>query len=611
MLKPVSRWIILACAFLMVGALIWPFWKITLVAPQYPEGLVMFIYPGGVKGEVELINGLNHYIGMKEIINEDFKEFKILPYWVGALIILGLVTFFTGKRKWLWVWLIALIATGVIGMADFWRWEYDYGHNLNPSAAIKIPGMSYQPPLIGYKQLLNFLAGSFPGLGGYLIIIPGIVVGLVLVYEIKTKHSRYRVNNFKVPLKRIIPISFCITLFAFTAGARTIVVSPSLPVNTLQKAVQSAHGGDTILVKKAVYTAVDVVINKPLVLMGENYPVLDGQFKNEILIILADSVTIKGFQIQNTKEGTLENYAGIRCEKVRDVLIESNMLIHTLFPIYLPKSQNCIVRNNTIVGKNAEYASGGGIYLWYSSGILIENNQISGQRDGIYFEFSNHCIVRRNTSTGNFRYGLHFMFSNNNLYEDNIFKNNGSGVAVMYSDSVVMTANRFEHNWGAASYGLLLKEIRNSKIEKNEFLKNTTGILLEGATHIKFEGNLFSQNGYALNIMTDCIGNNFQKNIFTGNTFDVATNGSPAENYFDRNYWDKYAGYDLNKDQIGDIPFYPVSLYSKILESIPAAIVLLRSFIVELLDKVQSAVPSLIPATIVDHHPLMKTPKIT
>lgn len=195
MLKPASRWIILACALCMIGALVLPFWKITLVAPQYPEGLEMFIYPNGVKGEVELINNLNHYIGMKKIINDDFKEFRVLPYWMGLLIVIGVVTFFQRRKKWLWIWMVSLIITGIVGMADFWRWEYDYGHNLDPSAAIKIPGMSYQPPLIGYKQLLNFLAGSFPGSGGYMIIIPGIIVALVLAYEIKTNKNSNETNK--------------------------------------------------------------------------------------------------------------------------------------------------------------------------------------------------------------------------------------------------------------------------------------------------------------------------------------------------------------------------------------------------------------------------------
>lgn len=191
-MKPVSRWIVLVCAICMIGSLIFPFWKITLFAPQYPEGVEMFIHPSGVKGEVDIINGLNHYIGMKFIVNEDFPEFKVLPYWLGFLVLFGFVVFIINKIKWLHAWLGLLIVTGIVGMADFWRWEYNYGHNLDPHAPIRIPGMTYQPPLLGYKQLLNFVAGSFPALGGYMIIIPGIILaGVVLLEYRNRKKNKY------------------------------------------------------------------------------------------------------------------------------------------------------------------------------------------------------------------------------------------------------------------------------------------------------------------------------------------------------------------------------------------------------------------------------------
>jgi copper chaperone NosL len=186
-MKPVSRWIVLACALCMTGSLIFPFWKITLMAPQYPEGLEMFIYPNGVRGQIDLINGLNHYIGMKFIVNEDFPEFKLLPYWLGILVLIGIVTFIANKFKWLRMWVSLLLLTGIIGIVDFWRWEYNYGHHLDPRAAIKIPGMSYQPPLLGYKQLLNFTAGSFPAIGGYMIIIPGILLIGVAMLELRNQ----------------------------------------------------------------------------------------------------------------------------------------------------------------------------------------------------------------------------------------------------------------------------------------------------------------------------------------------------------------------------------------------------------------------------------------
>lgn len=177
----------------MISAYFLPLWEIVLEAPQYPEGLGMSIWLNGITGNIAQINGLNHYIGMKHIVVEDFIEFKIVPYIFALIILLGLFTALNGKRMLLWVWFSLLVVFAVVGLTDFYLWEYDYGHNLDPTAAIKIPGMSYQPPLIGYKQLLNFLAGSLPGTGGILVALGGAIAGAVLVYEhrlaVKVKNS--------------------------------------------------------------------------------------------------------------------------------------------------------------------------------------------------------------------------------------------------------------------------------------------------------------------------------------------------------------------------------------------------------------------------------------
>lgn len=412
-------------------------------------------------------------------------------------------------------------------------------------------------------------------------------------------------------LYRFIYIALLFTSGITIARANIIIVHPDLEIKSISQALQQACNGDTILVKQAQYAVVNLIIDKSVTLAGENYPVLDGLEKGDVLIVKANHVVIRGFRICNTSKGSLKNFSGILCENISDITIENNRFNNTLFPVYLPKTINGIIKNNSITGNSVQgnstaMESGSGIYLWYSSKIVIEGNTVSGQRDGIYFEFSTHCSVSNNVCKNNYRYGLHFMFSNNNIYTHNIFRNNGSGVAVMFSKQVTMFENRFEHNWGPSSYGLLLKEINDSRIAGNTFGRNTTGIFMESCNRNQFTRNSFSMNGWALNILADCMDNRFHYNNFVGNTFDVSTNGSSGQNFFDTNYWDKYAGYDLNKDGRGDIPYYPVSLYSKIIENIPYAIILFRSFVVSLIDKAERAIPSLIPVSIVDHQPLMK-----
>lgn len=200
MMQNISRRIIAISAVLMISAYFLPLWQIILEAPQYPEGLGLEIWLHGITGNIDQINGLNHYIGMKHIVVDEFLEFKIVPYIFALIIILGLYTALNGSRKLLWVWISILIAFAIVGFTDFYLWEYDYGHNLDPRAAIKVPGMSYQPPLIGYKQLLNFLAGSLPASGAIIVGLAGIMAVGVLVYEHRlAKRFKLNVNAFTAP----------------------------------------------------------------------------------------------------------------------------------------------------------------------------------------------------------------------------------------------------------------------------------------------------------------------------------------------------------------------------------------------------------------------------
>lgn len=184
-MKKVSKILVIVASLGLIGVYFLPVWDISLDAPQYPEGLGMKIWIHTIKGDLQTINGLNHYIGMKTIEPDSIKELQIMLYLLGVLIALGLIAGISGKKKLLALWVIVFIIFGIAGGVDFWIWEYDYGHNLNPEAAIKVPGMSYQPPLIGSKELLNFTAYSYPDFGGMILIAGGIIGVLVILYELK------------------------------------------------------------------------------------------------------------------------------------------------------------------------------------------------------------------------------------------------------------------------------------------------------------------------------------------------------------------------------------------------------------------------------------------
>ena len=391
------------------------------------------------------------------------------------------------------------------------------------------------------------------------------------------------------------------------ANAKTLRVGSDQLYKTITAALQAAGIGDTILVAAGLYHERNLVINKTIVLKGINYPVLDGEKKYEIISIKANGVVVDGFKVIHSGVSSVEDFGGIKIYNCRDVVVENNILDDTFFGIYTQQGINCTIRNNKLTAySKEEQQSGNGIHCWKSDSMRIIGNTITGHRDGIYFEFVTNSIIWRNESFKNIRYGLHFMFSQNDCYVTNTFRDNGAGVAVMYSHGVKMFNNAFRENWGDAAYGLLLKEISDSYIEGNYFDKNTSGIYMEGASRIQIQRNTFSNNGWAMKIQASCMDITVTKNDFTGNSFDVGTNGSLVLNTFNYNYWDKYEGYDINRDKIGDIAYRPVSLYSMIVEKNPPAMMLFRSFISALMDKTEKILPGITPEGLKDEHPLMR-----
>lgn len=213
-----ARLALVVCAVLLGISIAVPLWRIELVAPQYPEGLALLIYPGKLGGNVDIINGLNHYIGMQTLHADNFIEFTILPWLLGGFAILMLVSAGCNRKKWLYISFISFIIFGIVSMVDFYRWEYNYGHNLDPNAAIIVPGMAYQPPLIGYKKLLNFEAFSIPALGGWLIVGVGVLLLAATITE---------AGWFRRKIKKGLPV-LLLAMVVFVSGCGSSGPDPVL-----------------------------------------------------------------------------------------------------------------------------------------------------------------------------------------------------------------------------------------------------------------------------------------------------------------------------------------------------------------------------------------------
>lgn len=403
-------------------------------------------------------------------------------------------------------------------------------------------------------------------------------------------------------------LALLLAVLAQDAAPRRIVVAPGGPVASVSAAVRLARPGDTIVVTAGVYREPRIELTRPVVLLGERGAVLDGGGSHEVVTVRADGVTVRGLTIRHVGTSFTEDRAAIRLDGVRGCVIADNVLLDAFFGVYASRSSDCVVSGNRIEGRaERQTSSGNAIHLFASANFTVAHNRVRGHRDGIYLEFSRHAAIHDNESRDNVRYGLHFMYSDSCEYRGNVFAHNVSGVAVMYSRAVQVLDNRFEDNWGSAAYGLLLKEIKDSRIEGNLFARNTVGLFAEGMDRVTVERNQFLRNGWALRLMADATDNRFRHNRFEGNSFDVATNSQASSpSSFAENYWDGYAGYDLDRDGFGDAPFRPVRLFSVLVEQNEPMLILLRSFFLDLLEAAERVMPVLTPEALVDARPLMR-----
>jgi nitrous oxidase accessory protein len=343
------------------------------------------------------------------------------------------------------------------------------------------------------------------------------------------------------------------------ASVQRLVVRPGGPIPALSAALQLARPGDTIVVQAGIYREPRIVIAVPVTILGEGGPVFDGGGDHEILTVTADGVTIRGLTVRNVGPSHTEDRAGIRLDGVRGCTIAENRLLGTFFGIYAARSSDCAVVDNSFEGQGAsQTTSGNAIHLFYSERFTVARNRIRGHRDGVYLEFSPHTTIADNESTRNLRYGL------------------------------------------------LLKEIKDSRVQGNLFARNTVGVYAEGSDRNAVEDNQFLRNGWAVRLMADATDNSFRRNRFEGNSFDVATNSTlGGAGVFAENYWDGYSGYDLDRDGFGDVPYRPVGLFSVLVEQSEPSIILLRSFFLDLLDLAERVAPVITPERLMDERPLM------
>jgi nitrous oxidase accessory protein len=403
---------------------------------------------------------------------------------------------------------------------------------------------------------------------------------------------------------------FAITLTFLSAlnlNANTLTVCETCNYKTIQSAITAANTNDTVEVNKGIYKESPILITKSIKLKGIESPTLDGENKEHVVDIVSDNVIVDGFTIINSGVSDIREFAGIHVENAKGCELRNNTLENNTYGFYFAKVTDCILENNSSIGNAKDEISGGnGIHLWSSNHFKIRKNKISKHRDGIYFEFSTELLIEENESFNSIRYGMHFMFASNNKFFKNHFYDNSTGVAVMFSKNIQVKDNLFERSRYGSSYGLLVKDITDSEFINNTIQDNTIGITADNATRNKFIANQILRNGWAFNIMGNCELNEVRENNFIGNVFDLSTNTRENLNTYEKNFWDAYKGFDLDRDGTGDKPYLPVRFFSYWVNIYPFLMVLFQSPIIEFLEIAERAFPVMTPVELKDKYPQMK-----
>lgn len=413
-------------------------------------------------------------------------------------------------------------------------------------------------------------------------------------------------------MKRVASLlTLILGLGAFDASGAVIEVCKGCVFSSISEAVKSSKVGDHISVQPGIYEEPGIEINHSLTLHGEpgaeiRYQGTDG----DTILIKAPQTQISGFKIQGSGKSTFHDFAAIKVANTAGCKILKNEILNSQYGILVTNSEGCEIRDNHISTSAVPInLLGDAIHLWKSNKPVISGNIVQGHRDGIYLEFVEEGLIENNQVSINHRYGLHFMFSSHNTFQNNAFLDNDAGVAVMYSKYIKMIANTYARNRGAASFGILLKDISDSVIFKNVFLDNTVAIFMEGSNRNKFSLNKFERNGWALRLLSSCEDNEFSQNAFFGNSLEIATNSSRSLNSFSKNFWDQHVSLDLDQDGLADLPFQPTSYSSYLVEKYSLAILLFDTPFLKILDRLEKYFPALSPVSLRDLKPLVRLPE--
>jgi nitrous oxidase accessory protein len=605
-----------ASTILLLVSILLPYWEMTLHAPQYPKGLRVHAYVNHLEGDVNEIDGLNHYIGMRRLDEAARLERAIAIQAVAVIICLVLGAILIHNRLAALLALPALLFP--IGfLVDLQLWLWHFGQNLDPHAALSSSVKPFVPPVLGVGRVGQFHTVSVPGSGLLLATVASLLVLVGLwahrrAYKPLVDQQREKSSRHAAGARTAVAVAS----FVFLA---TSAFRSAHAVN-LQNAIDAAEAGSTLLIEAGIYDA-PIVIAKPLVLEAKPGAVIQGNGHGDDLVrIEAPDVAIAGFTIRGTGSNLEEENAAILVHAPR-ARIEGNVLEDDLFGIYLQNAPESIVRGNRITGMDIDIARrGDAIRLWNANGCVIENNEVAHTRDVIIW-YSEGVELRGNCIADS-RYGLHFMYANANVVEGNTLQRNSVGAFLMYSKSLVFRGNLLLSNRGPSGYGIGMKDVDGVIAQDNRILGNRVGMYLDNSPFSpsmlhEIDRNLFAFNDIGIAFQPAVRRNQFHENAFIENLEQIAVIGSGdfGGNDFTvdgrGNYWSDYNGFDLGEDGLGDIAYRSESLFENLVDRETKLRLFLFSPAQQAVELASRAVPTFKPRSkLTDTAPLMNVPEI-
>ena len=386
---------------------------------------------------------------------------------------------------------------------------------------------------------------------------------------------------------------------------------PRAEASQLQALVDAAPLGATLEIAPGTYRG-DLYLDRPIRLVGTGRPRLVGSGKGSVVRIRAPDVAVEGFDIDGLAGGDMvADSSGVHAAAPRPTIRDCR-IVNALFGVYLREAPGARVEANVIRGVPGKDAGdkGSGIHAWNTLGFAIVGNDIADARDGIYIQNASQGAVRGNAARG-VRYGLHYMSSDDNVFEDNLFEDSAAGAVLMFSSRIQFRRNRFLHNRGFASVGLLFKDVQDSVAEDNLIADNARGVFLEGSYRNVFRRNVVAESDVAIVLYGSSEGNRFEGNAFVGNLTPLTLHARRTDTAFDGNYWSENGEPDLDGDGRSDRPYTLGSLFDHFRGNLTAADLMAQSPAAAALAAAERIFPVLDPVRAVDHAPLARPPPLT